>query len=122
MVLVDSDRVSPAPPYSGYFYLINNYMYGTITLFCLPSHVVPFLVYSNVEVLQPLYNNSYRFGLLRVRSPLLAESLIVFSSSRYLDVSVPWVRFISYDMITNLQLVGLPHSDIYGSILICNSP
>ena len=33
-----------------------------------------------------------RFGLFRVRSPLLAESLLVFFSSTYLDVSVRWVR------------------------------
>ena len=33
-----------------------------------------------------------RFGLLRVRSPLLAESCVIFSSYGYLDVSVPHVR------------------------------
>ena len=33
-----------------------------------------------------------RFGLLRVRSPLLAESCFIFSSYGYLDVSVPHVR------------------------------
>ena len=33
-----------------------------------------------------------RFGLLRVRSPLLAESSVIFSSYGYLDVSVPHVR------------------------------
>ena len=32
--------------------------------------------------------HAHRFGLFRVRSPLLAESLLVFSSSAYLDVSV----------------------------------
>ena len=32
------------------------------------------------------------FGLFRFRSPLLSESLIIFSSSGYLDVSVPQVR------------------------------
>ena len=34
------------------------------------------------------------FGLFRFRSPLLSESLIIFSSSGYLDVSVPQVRLI----------------------------
>lgn len=33
-----------------------------------------------------------RFGLFRVRSPLLTESLLVFFSSAYLDVSVRQVR------------------------------
>ena len=32
------------------------------------------------------------FGLFRFRSPLLSESLIIFSSSGYLDVSVLRVR------------------------------
>nr|AOE11693.1 hypothetical protein [uncultured bacterium] len=31
------------------------------------------------------------FGLFPVRSPLLGESLIIFFSSSYLDVSVHWV-------------------------------
>ena len=44
-----------------------------------------------MQVLQPSNDESLKFGLIRVRSPLLAESLFVFYSSRYLDVSVPWV-------------------------------
>ena len=44
---------------------------------------------------------------------------IVFSSSGYLDVSVPRVRSSRDD---SLQSDGLPHSDIYGSILLCSSP
>ena len=35
--------------------------------------------------------HALRFGLFRFRSPLLTESLVVFSSSGYLDVSVPRV-------------------------------
>ena len=34
------------------------------------------------------YGHAHRFGLFRVRSPLLTESLLVFFSSAYLDVSV----------------------------------
>ena len=44
----------------------------------------------------------------------------VFFSSRYLDVSVLWVC-LSYDILY-LQYSGLPHSDIYGSICMCQSP
>ena len=40
----------------------------------------------------PARPKSYRFGLFRVRSPLLTESLIIFFSYGYLDVSVPHVR------------------------------
>ena len=44
---------------------------------------------------------------------------IVFSSSRYLDVSVPWV---SFTWIYCLQQYGLPHSDISGLRVVCTSP
>ena len=40
----------------------------------------------------PITPKRYRFGLFRVRSPLLAESYVIFSSYGYLDVSVPHVR------------------------------
>ena len=45
---------------------------------------------------------------------------IVFSSSGYLDVSVPRVRLHCW--ITTLHVAGLSHSDICGSIRICQSP
>ena len=50
---------------------------------------------------------------------------IVFSSSGYLDVSVLRVRFHSLCIqlrMTGLQPAGLPHSEIYGSMLVCSSP
>ena len=43
-----------------------------------------------------------------------------FSSSRYLDVSVPWVG--SDFSVTGLQPAGFPHSDIHGSKPACGSP
>ena len=44
----------------------------------------------------------------------------VFFSSAYLDVSVQ--RVCSSIDVTCLQHAGLPHSDIYGSIRVCQSP
>ena len=59
-----------------------------------------------------------RFGLFRVRSPLLPESFFIFSSSGYLDVSVHrvpchtlWIHVWS----TEVSSAGFPHSDIHGS-------
>ena len=46
---------------------------------------------------------------------------VVFSSSRYLDVSVPWVCFRHWRM-SCLQHDGLSHSEICGSHRICQSP
>ena len=45
---------------------------------------------------------------------------VVFSSCRYLDVSVPCVRPIF--MVAPLQGAGFPHSEIPGSRVICTSP
>jgi hypothetical protein len=56
-----------------------------------------------------------RFGLIPVRSPLLGEFLIGLFSSRYLDVSVHGVR-------SHFCVIGLPHSDIYGSMAVCAYP
>ena len=79
-----SDRISPAPPYSGYSTTILIFVYGTVTFyrFSFPN------MYSYYSVLQLLYTS---FGLFRVRSPLLSGITIVFFSSGYLDVSVPRV-------------------------------
>jgi hypothetical protein len=49
----------------------------------------------------------------------------VFRSSRYLDVSVPWVGSIElcvYSTVTGLQPAGFPHSGIRGSKDVCSSP
>ena len=65
------------------------------------------------------------FGLFRFRSPLLAESLVVFSSSGYLDVSVRRVPlpalWIGAGMHEGFSC-GFPHSDTSGSKGICPSP
>ena len=66
-----------------------------------------------------------RFGLFRVRSPLLTESHVVFSSSGYLDVSVHRVPFHSLWIglwILEVFSSRFPHSDISGSMDICSSP
>lgn len=46
----------------------------------------------------------------------------VFSSYGYLDVSVPHVRLPSFNGMARSSRAGLPHSDIRGSIRICQSP
>ena len=69
--------------------------------------------------------HAFRFGLFRFRSPLLTESLVVFSSSGYLDVSVHRVPFHTLWIgvwIHEVCSCGFPHSDIYGSKDICSLP
>ena len=65
------------------------------------------------------------FGLFRFRSPLLTESHVVFSSSGYLDVSVPRVPLHTLWIgvwIHEVSSCGFPHSEISGSMDICSSP
>ena len=69
--------------------------------------------------------HAFRFGLFRVRSPLLTESHVVFSSSGYLDVSVHRVPFHSLWIglwILEVFSSRFPHSEISGSMDICSSP
>ena len=69
--------------------------------------------------------HAFRFGLFRFRSPLLTESLVVFSSSGYLDVSVHRVPFLKLCIGVRILEVcssGFPHSEISGSKDICSSP
>ncbi len=56
-------------------------------------------------VLQPRRSTPLRFGLFPVRSPLLRESLVIFFSSGYLDVSVPRVGSLSSDTPSVYQVV-----------------
>ena len=74
----------------------------------------------------PRHNKLCRFGLFPFRSPLLGESLFYFLFLRVLRCfsspgSPPYAILFTYEYhrITNGVF---PHSDIYGSTLICNSP
>ena len=68
-----------------------------------PSIAVTTLVWANPRSLATTYGITF-----------------VFFSSAYLDVSVQRVR--PPIGVMHLQCIGLPHSDIYGSIRMCQSP
>ena len=67
-----------------------------------------------------------RFGLFRVRSPLLTESLICFLFLRVLRwFTSPGLLLPAYEFSggsRNLTCGGLPHSEIPGSKPVCGSP
>ena len=119
MVLVDSDRISRVPPYSGYCQDYISYMYRTITLYgwLFQNHSIS----KYFSILQP-----YNPGLAETK-PVQADPIslattlgiiIIFFSCGYLDVSVPHVRLpVNWNIQINLN--GLPHSGIYGLIHIC---
>ena len=56
-------------------------------------------------VLQPSRSTLLKFGLFPVRSPLLGESLVIFFSSSYLDVSVRRVGSLSGDTSSKYRVV-----------------
>jgi hypothetical protein len=74
----------------------------------------------------PMNPKTHRFGLFRVRSPLLAKSLNCFL---FLQV-LRWFTSLSslsgaYEFssgILHFQRSGFPHSDIFGSTPVCGSP
>ena len=124
MVPARSHKVSRVSWYSGSCHACLPFVYGAFTLsgwlsqnhstrltrqFCSPNPGV----------------HALRFGLFRVRSPLLTESHVVFSSSGYLDVSVhrvPSAQLWIHCTVTEGCSAGFPHSDISGSMDICSSP
>jgi hypothetical protein len=91
MVPVDSKGVSPAPPYSGYSYVVIMYSYGAITRYGHSSQSV----WINITPKKKSYNPKVALTTLVWANPLsLATTCgitFVFSSYRYLDVSVPCV-------------------------------
>ena len=123
MVLADSDRISPVPPYSGYHY---------VNKLISPTGLSPPMVQLSSCVLLSIYcpiSWSYNPNLAVTKLVwAVPRSLattygitIVFFSSGYLDVSVHRVR-LRLNRMTGLQPAGLPHSEISGSKVICTSP
>ena len=67
-----------------------------------------------------------RFGLFRVRSPLLAESLTCFLFLQVLrwftSLRCPRPAYVFSRGSLGITQEGFPHSDIPGSKLVCSSP
>ena len=131
MVLVDSRGISRVPRYSGTCREpVICRLPGCHRLWpIVPDRSISKMV-GNLPALRP--NRPYNpivqarwFGLFRVRSPLLAESLL-FSLPAGTEMvhfpalpSWPYVFRPGYGGITHR---GFPHSDIPGSKLVCSSP
>ena len=114
MVLPDSDGISRVPPYSGYIQENEVSTTGLLpsttdlsrSLRLPRSFVTPYRMSYN-----PKRQASW-FGLCSVSLAATQEIAFAFSSSRYLDVSVPWVC-LPYPMYSDkdtipLRMVGFP--------------
>ena len=121
MVPPVSDRVPPAPPYSGYSYVATRFqIHGFHVLWpnfpeCSSNKLLSMLLSYNPghastpPVWAPPRSLAATCGIT-----------VVFSSCGYLDVSVP--RVCSMSMVISLPDIGFPHSEIRGSRAICASP
>ena len=68
---------------------------------------------------------AHRFGLFRVRSPLLAESLLFSFPAGTEMVHFPALSSTAYGFSCRYPGItqgGFPHSEISGSTLVCSSP
>lgn len=126
MVLTYSHWISRVPWYSGYPPSEIDFAYEAITPFRLVFQLCSTIDSLNYAGPKPHWNKFLRFGLFRVRSPLLTKSFIYFlfllvlrcfSSQGSLQLYYIFIQ--RYRPIT----VGeFPHSEICGSKLICSSP
>jgi hypothetical protein len=131
MVLVDSHGISRVPRYSGtrresaHCRLRGSHPLWPI----VPDRSTNALIDHSL-VLHPdrPYNPTVQarwFGLFRVRSPLLAESLLFSSPPGTEMVHFPGLPSPPYEFrwrYSGITLSGLPHSEILGSKPVCGSP
>ncbi len=121
MVPADSRKVSRAPRYSGYYQdLYRLTCTGLSPSMIVLSKTFQFFVQSMSQSYNPNVAVTTLVWASSVSLAATQEITFVFFSSGYLDVSV--LRVCSPYGVTCLQHAGLPHSDICGSICMCQSP
>ena len=124
MVPARSIKVSRVSMYSG-FRLVNfPFAYGAFTLSGRLSQNLSARIAESIMRSEP---RNARIPVWALPRSLAATDGIdiSFSSSGYLDVSVPRVPFHTlwiHVWTTEVSSAGFPHSDICGSLLICSSP
>ena len=123
MVLATSNGASPTPPYSGYYLSITSYAYGAITRYGLVSHPVQLHVTSIMQSYNPsLAVTNEVWALTRSLATTCAITRLFSSPPGTQMFQFPGFASSPCGGIMYLQYIGLPHSDIYGSIAICASP
>ena len=124
MVPACSHKVSRVSWYSGYRYVIADFVYEAFTLFGWLSQNHSTIFDESMMRSKPQHARTLVWAL----SLSLAATHkidVSFSSSGYLDVSVhrvPSIWLCIHHMVTEVCSAGFPHSDICGSMDICSSP
>ena len=124
MVPAHSHKVSRVSMYSGYRLAFLPFAYGAFTLSGWLSQNHSARIVESIMRSEP---GHARMTVCPFSISLAATSKItfVFFSSGYLDVSVHRVPFLTLWIgvrMTGVFPAGFPHSDIYGSMVICTSP
>ena len=117
MVPPSSHRVSRVRRYSGYSWLSRPFVYGAITRYGVPSHVLQLELNIPYAVQTPKILLSSVWPLPLSLATTDGISVDVFSCP-YLDVSVqavPHVWLCIHHTLTEYCSAGFPHSEIHGS-------
>ena len=124
MVPARSHKVSRVSWYSGYRHVTSAFRYGAFTLSGWLSQNHSPSSYESITRSEPR-NARIPVCPLSISLAATLEIDVSFSSSGYLDVSVPRVPsawLCIYHTVTEVCSAGFPHSDICGSMDICSSP
>ena len=124
MVPALSIKVSRVSMYSGSCSVISLFAYGAFTLsgWLSQNHSARFI--ESIMQSEPHGARTMVWALPRSLAATYGID-VSFSSSGYLDVSVPRVPFLTLWIgvrITGVFPVRFPHSDIHGSQVICTFP
>ena len=124
MVPALSIKVSRVSMYSGSCSVISLFAYGAFTLSGWLSQNHSARIIESIMQSEPHGARTMVWALPRSLAATYGID-VSFSSSGYLDVSVPRVPFLTLWIgvrITEVLSVRFPHSDIHGSLVICTSP
>jgi hypothetical protein len=121
MVPANSCRIPRVPHYSGVKQEIERFhIRGYHALWQAFPHLSANFLFLICLIPRPRLSKPNRFRLFRVRSPLLAESLL-FSFPRGTEM-VHFPRFALLVLYIQTRVIGFPHSEINGSSNKCFSP
>ena len=125
MVPACSIKVSRVSMYSGYRLVSFPFAYGAFTLSGRLSQNLSARIIESIMRSEPRNARTPVWPLSISLAATLEIDKFSFSSSGYLDVSVPRVPHVQlciHCTLTEVSSAGFPHSDISGSLDMCSSP